>query len=352
MRRSTIREVALRAGVSHQTVSRVINNSPDVAEATRELVLRVIDELDYHPNAQAVGLSRNRSEIVGVVVDTVTEPFFTQILDGVLRLLRSRGRLLLLATVDDAGQLDAIDTLQRSRRIDGLVIVLPLATSLNQRRLTFSHVPTVHVDLQYDLDVNGISVDNFRGAYKAAEHLIELGHRRIGIITGRRDIPVGQTRLDGFRAALNDYGLPFDESLVAHGDFSHASGIAGAEQLLKLDPRPTAIFACDDQMAFGAIHALRRAGLEVPRDCSVIGFDDTYDAARFSPPLTTIRQPLREMGELAGDLICRLIDGKPLEQPRIVLDTELVVRESTAPLLAELPQQSAPVSIEARGEAA
>jgi LacI family transcriptional regulator len=350
MRRSTIREVALRAGVSHQTVSRVINNSPDVAEATRDLVLRAIAELDYHPNAQAVGLSRNRSDIVGVVVDTVTEPFFTQILDGVLRALRSRGRLLLLATVDNASQLDAIDTLQRSRRIDGLVIVLPLVTSLDQARILFSQVPTVHVDLQYDLDVNGISINNFQGAYAAAEYLIGLGHRRIGIITGRRDIPVGQVRLDGYCAALRDYGLRFDEDLVAHGDFSYASGRVAAEQLLTLESPPTAIFACDDQMAFGAIHALRQHGLEVPRDCSVIGFDDTYDAARFSPPLTTIRQPLREMGELAGEYICRLIDGSPLNSPRVALDTELVVRESTAPLLTEIQRDAQPVSVQAVGE--
>jgi DNA-binding LacI/PurR family transcriptional regulator len=341
MRRSTIREVALRAGVSHQTVSRVINHSPDVAEPTRELVLRAIAELDYHPNAQAVGLSRNRSDIVGVIVDTVTEPFFTQILDGVLRGLRTRGRLLLLATVDNASQLDAIDTLQRSRRIDGMVIVLPLATSFDRVRRMFGRVPTVHVDLQYDMDVHGISVNNFQGAYIATEYLIKLGHRRIGIITGRQDIPVGQVRLDGYCAALNDYGVPFDPALVATGDFSCASGRVGMEQLLKLDSPPTGLFACDDQMAFGAIQTLRSHGLDVPRDCSVIGFDDTFDAARYSPPLTTIRQQLREMGELAAESVCRLIDGETLDPARITLDTELVVRESTRPAVRAIPTGAA-----------
>jgi LacI family transcriptional regulator len=331
MRRSTIREVALRAGVSHQTVSRVINNSPDVADATRELVLRAIAELDYHPNAQAVGLSRNRSDIVGVVVDSLTEPFFSHIVAGVLRSLRSRGRLMLLATVDDAGQLDAIDTLQRSRRIDGLVIVLPLASSLEWVRRTVTHVPAVHVDLQYDLDVNGISVDNFGGAYAATEHLLGLGHRRVGIITGRSDIPVGLVRLDGYRAALEAHGIAFDEALVAPGDFSYESGRRGAELLMALPEPPTAIFACDDQMAFGAVNALARRGVSVPRDVSVMGFDDTVDAARFNPPLSTVRQPLREMGELAGEIVCRLIDATATSPARITLPTELVVRESTAP---------------------
>jgi LacI family transcriptional regulator len=309
----------------------VINNSPDVADATRELVLRAITELDYHPNAQAVGLSRNRSDIVGVVVDTVTEPFFAHILDAVLRALRSRGRLALLATVDSTSQLDAIDALQNNRRIDGLVIILPLASSLEWVRRTVYRVPTVHVDLQYDLDVHGISVNNCQGAYIATEHLISLGHHRIGIITGRRDIPVGPMRLAGYRAALESHGLPFDESLVAAGDFSFDSGRRCTEQLLALENPPTAIFACDDQMAFGVINTLRGRGLRVPDDISVIGFDDTVDAARYSPPLTTIRQPLHKMGELAGEYVCRLIDGLPVGQRRITLDTELVVRETTGP---------------------
>jgi LacI family transcriptional regulator len=335
MRRSTIREVALHAGVSHQTVSRVINNSPDVSEATRALVMRAISELDYHPNAQAVGLSRNRAGIVGVVVDSITAPFFSAILDGALRALRSRGLLLLLATVDDASQIDAIETLQRSRQIDGLVIVLPLASSLNRARFAVSRVPTVHVDLQYDIDVHGISVDNFQGAWIATEHLLQLGHRRIGFISGRHDIPVGQMRLDGYWAALGAYDVPPDDALVVPGDFSFTSGVHGMERLLALDEPPTAVFACDDQMAFGAVHTLRRSGLDVPRDCSVVGFDDTFDAAQFYPPLTTVRQPLREMGELAVEQVCRLIDGKPLDQPRVTLATTLVARESTAALARE-----------------
>jgi len=329
MRRSTIREVALRAGVSYQTVSRVINNSPDVAEATREHVLRVIAELDYHPNAQAVSLSRNRTDIVGIIVDTVTSTFFAQTIDGVAKALRRRGRFMLLATVEDATQFDVIDTLQRSRRIDGLIIVLPLANSLSLSRLTPSRVPIVHVDLQYDMDVYGITVDNYHGAYLATEHLINLGHRRIGIITGRSDIPVGQLRLDGYKAALRDHGIPFDPALAARGDFSFASGIAGAERLLALDPRPTAIFACNDLMAIGTLHVATRNGLRIPADLSVIGFDDTPEAALACPPLTTMRQPLHAMGEMAADLVCRLIDGEQPERMHMTVKTELIVRSST-----------------------
>lgn len=329
MRRSTIREVASRAGVSYQTVSRVINNSPDVAEATREHVLRVIAELDYHPNAQAVSLSRNRTDIVGIIVDTVTSTFFAQTIDGVAQALRRRGRFMLLATVEDASQFDVIDTLQHSRRIDGLVIVLPLANSLSLCRLTPSRVPTVYIDLQYDMDVYGITVDNYKGAYAATRHLLELGHRRIGMIAGRRDIPVGQLRLDGYRSALRDYGISFDPNLVVPGDFRFASGMEGAERLLALDPRPTAIFASNDLMAIGVFHVATRQGLRIPDDLSIIGFDDTPEAALACPPLTTMRQPLRTMGEMAADLICRLLDDETVDQKRFIIETELIVRSST-----------------------
>lgn len=331
MRRSTIREVALRAGVSYQTVSRVINNSPNVAAVTREQVQRAIAELDYHPNAQAVSLSRNRTDIIGVIVDTVTESFFTHIVDGAARALRYRGRLMLLATVDDATQFDVIDTLQHSRRIDGLIIVLPLATSLSPGRFGANRVPTVHVDLQYEMDVFGVTVDNCRGAYLATEHLIRLGHRRIGVIAGRRDIPVGQMRLDGYQAALRDYDIPFDPALIAPGDFTFESGIVGAERLLALDRPPTAIFACDDPMAIGALQVAVRHGLSVPQDLSIVGFDDTPESARCWPPLTTIHQPLKEMGELAADIVCRLIDGETVAQPRPTLPANLIVRASTGP---------------------
>lgn len=332
MRRVTIREVAKRAGVSHQTVSRVINNSPEVAASTREQVQRAIAELNYHPNAQAVSLSRDRSDIVGMIVNNARDAFFAQIIDGACQVLSARGRFMLLASTDHATQPEAIETLLRSRRIDGMIIVLPLEISLEHAaRLAESRLPLVLVDFQYDLDVDHVAVDNFQGAYSATEHLIKLGHRRIAIICGRRDIPVGEIRLDGYRAALEHYGLPYDPALIMPGDFSVASGAAAMERLLEVDPRPTAVFACDDPMAFGALAVLYRHGLRVPGDISVIGFDDIPEARHCVPPLTTIRQPLREMGEIAGNHICQVIDGFTSDRLRLTVSTELVLRETTAP---------------------
>jgi LacI family transcriptional regulator len=331
MRRATIREVASRAGVSYQTVSRVINNHPQVAAMTRAAVLQAITDLDYHPNAQAVSLSRDRSDIIGVVTQSITSSFFGPIVDGITQSLRTNERFTLLACTNLQNQQETIDLLQRSRRIDGMIIILPLETSVEQtRQLAKSRLPVVLVDLQHDIDANYISVNNFHGAYTATEHLIKLGHRRIGLICGRSDMPVGQTRLDGYQAALRYYGLPYDPALVVPGDFSFASGEVGARQLLASNRRPTAIFACDDDMALAAIHVLRAHGLCVPEDVSVIGFDDIIEASRSYPPLTTIRQPLREMGNLAADFICHTIDGSERRQLQLTMATELIIRQSTA----------------------
>jgi LacI family transcriptional regulator len=332
MRRATIREVARRAGVSYQTVSRVINNHPMVSAATRTLVREAIVELDYHPNAQAVGLSRNRSDIIGVITETVVSPFFAQIVHSIALALQAQGRFVLLGSAERTAQMQTIDILQRSRRIDGMIIILPISASLEQTQLLAeSELPLVLVDLQYDINANYISVDNRRGAYSATEHLIKLGHRRIGIISGPPDLPVSGMRLEGYRAALHEYGLPYDPALVAPGDFRHTGGERGALHFLALDPPPTAIFACNDPMAFGAVRTLRRRGLNVPDDISIIGFDDIPEASVSYPLLTTIRQPLYEMGKLAADYICRLIDGIEPARLHVTLPTELIVRESTAP---------------------
>ena len=337
MRRATIREVAQRAGVSYQTVSRVINNHPMVAASTRALVRAAIAELDYHPNAQAVGLSRNRADIIGVITHSIASPFFAQIVDGTAQALQAQGRYMLLGCAKMTSQQETINSLQRSRRIDGMIIILPLSTSLEAaQQLASSQFPLVLVDLQYDIDANYIAIDNRQGAYCATEHLIELGHRRIGLISGPLIQPVAHLRIAGYQDALRAYGLPYNPALVVTGDFAHTGGEAGAAHFLSLDDPPTAIFACNDQMAFGTVRTLRRHGVRVPEDISVIGFDDIAEASISYPPLTTIRQPLYEMGRLAADYICRVIDGIETERLQVTLTTELIVRQSTGPLLQRL----------------
>jgi LacI family transcriptional regulator len=337
MRRATIREVAQRAGVSYQTVSRVINNHPMVAASTRALVRAAIAELDYHPNAQAVGLSRNRADIIGVITHTIASPFFAQIVDGTAQGLQAQGRYMLLGSAGTISQRETIDTLMRSRRIDGMIIILQLSTSLEAaQQLASSQFPLVLVDMQYDIQANYIAIDNRQGAYCATKHLIELGHRRIGLISGPLAQPVAHLRIAGYQDALRAHGLPYNPELVVTGNFEHTGGEVGAVHFLALDDPPTAIFACNDQMAFGTIRTLRRRGVRVPEDMSVIGFDDIAEASISYPPLTTVRQPLYDMGRLAAEYICRVIDGVETERLQTTLMTELIVRQSTAPLCQKL----------------
>jgi DNA-binding LacI/PurR family transcriptional regulator len=307
-----------------------------VAPSTRALVREAITELDYHPNAQAVGLSRNRSDIIAVITESIMSPFFAQIVDTTAQTLQAQGRFMLLGCADRVSQMQTIGNLQRSRRIDGMIIILPLSASLEQaQQLAACELPVVLVDLQYDVDANYITIDNRQGAYSATEHLIKLGHRRIGIIGGQSELPVAHMRIAGYQAALHDYGVPYDPALVVWGDFAHGGGEYGASHFLTLDDPPTAIFACNDQMAFGTIRTLRRRGVRVPEDISVIGFDDIAEASISYPPLTTIRQPLREMAQLAAGYICRLIDGIELAKLQVCMPTELIVRQSTAPLVRQ-----------------
>jgi DNA-binding LacI/PurR family transcriptional regulator len=330
MRRTTIREVAVRAGVSHQTVSRVINKSPFVAAATRTQVLRAIAELDYHPNAHAVGLSRDRSDLVGLIVESVTSPFFAQIIAGVEQGLHDHGRHLLLGSTHGAPQIEAITELLHSRRIDGLIVVLPTSASIEQtQQLIRSGVPTVLLDVHDDVQANTIGVDNHSGAYSATEYLIRLGHRRIGLITGRSDVLVSQIRMNGYRCALRQHSIAFDAELVVPGDFSNTAGQRAVAQLLELAVPPTAIFACSDEMALGALGALHQRGINVPEDISVIGYDDIPQASTYHPTLTTIRQPLTEMGQLASHTICRIIDEPGQPAVRAVMGTRLIERGST-----------------------
>lgn len=332
-RRTTIREVASHAGVSYQTVSRVINNHPEVSVETRAQVLRAITELDYHPNAQAVSLSRNRSDIIGVVVSHIIGSFFAEITEGIARSLERHQRFMLMSCASEPEQEEFILSLQRSRRIDGLIVVLPVGASLERvRHLAASRMPIVLIDVQYAVDVTGIMVDNTQGAEQAVEYLIGLGHHRIGIINGRNDIPVGQMRMDGYRMALARHGICADPALMVPGRFDFESGVAGTEQLLSLAYPPSAIFATNDIMALGVVQAATRRGLRVPDDLSVIGFDDTVEARYSLPPLTTMRQPLREMGEIAVQLLLQRLDEPGMPPERVVVPTELVLRSSCAPL--------------------
>jgi LacI family transcriptional regulator len=335
--RPSIRDVARKAGVSASTVSRVLNARPDVAPATRERVLQAIAELDYHPNAQAVGLSRRRTGVVGLVVPDVITPFNTAVVESVENSLRARGHWMLLAAnaldTEEQARLQAglLEELGRSRRIDGLLVLIPVESSLEPlRAMAREGIPSVLIDMQYDgTGLNTIAVDNYQGGYLATEHFLRLGYRDIAILCGPHWMPVSHDRLAGYRAALQDWGIPINPEWIVPGlGFNEETGQYAMRTLLAADRRPRAVFAASDRIAFGAMAVLDEVRLRIPEDVAFVGFDDIPAAASFRPPLTTVRQPLEHMGRLAVEHLCRLIDGETDELLQVTVETELAVRAS------------------------
>jgi LacI family transcriptional regulator len=225
----------------------------------------------------------------------------------------------------------------RARKSDGVILVASTLQPSHQAELRRLNVPAVVIDPAGGppLDVPTIGATNWAGGRAATEHLTSLGHRRIGFVAGPASLLCSRARLDGYRAALDAAGLPLDDQLIQPGDFYHESGFRGATALMALADPPTAIFASSDQMAFGVYEGLRQRGFRVPDDVSVVGFDDLPEARWASPPLTTVRQPLAEMGTLAARMLLRLSRGEETESPRVELATDLIVRNSTAPLTTQ-----------------
>jgi LacI family transcriptional regulator len=315
MPRVTIEAVAAAAGVSAATVSRVLNGHGGMSGATRARVESVLRLHDYRPLKKAtapIGL-------IDVVFPDLDCSWETQTIRGIEEIAHDAG----VGVVVSVGELRPM---LHARPSDGMILV-----TLDKHGT--EGVPVVVLDPTERTagDVPSVGATNFVGARSATEHLLGLGHRRIGMITGIRTLHCSRDRVDGYRAALEDAGQPIDTSLIVRGDFGFEAGHLGGGRLLDSEDPPTAILASCDTMAFGVLTAARQRGLAVPDELSVVGFDDVPEAARSWPPLTTVRQPLLDMGRLAALTILRLIRGEPVDSPRMDLVTELIVRGSTAP---------------------
>jgi LacI family transcriptional regulator len=329
--RVTITEIAHEAGVSVPTVSRVLNGRADVSARTRAKVEELLERRGYRRSATGTGGSAN---LVDLVFPDLDSPWAVEILRGVEGVAHAAG----LGTVVSALHRHPASTEQwllnlRARASDGVILVTSHLEPSVQEELRRLNVPMAVVD-PAGVPTPGaptIGATNWAGGLSATEHLLSLGHRRIGLIAGPPGLLCSRARLDGYRAALESAGVPYDEGLVTEGDFYHESGFAGAHALLDLPDPPTAVFASSDQMALGVYEAVRQRGLRVPDDVSVVGFDDLPEVRWCSPPLTTIRQPLAEMGAVAARTVLRMLAGEEAESPRVELATELVVRHSTAP---------------------
>jgi LacI family transcriptional regulator len=332
--RVAIQDIAALAGVSVATVSRVLNGRPDVSPATRERVLRHIREWGYVSNRNARALASGRTGLIGLTVPYVGGHFFAEIVAGAAETLYERDARLVVCPTrhEHEREISLLERLMHGTT-DGALLVLPSESPDELETLHQQGYPFVVIDpaLPIDDGIPVVAAANWAGARMATEHLIALGHERIGVITGPPTWCASVDRLAGYHSALLAARCPIRPDLVCAGDFTIASGHRAAHHLLALPDAPTAIFALDDDMAIGVLRAARERAVQVPRDLSVVGFDDVEPALIASPTLTTVRQPLQEMGRVGATLLYRLLDGQPLDATRVELSTRLVVRESTAP---------------------
>ena len=331
----TLEEVARLAGVSRSTVSRVVNDHPNVRAETKERVWEAIRKSGYQPNVVARSLVTNRTQIVGMVIPEVVtkifaEPFFPLVLRGATEACNNHHYQLLLSLfTNPEDQEETCQRVLRSGYLDGVIVASSLLDDSLIPDVLHSGIPLVSIGRYPDQHVHYVDSDNVGGARMAVEHLVRLGHRRIATITGRLGMSVGQDRLEGYRQALLAHGIPVRDELILEGDFTERSGMMAMQRLLPASP--TAVFATNDVMAIGALKALRAVGLKVPQDVALIGFDDTPIASMVEPALTTVRQPIERMGSMAVELLLDLLASSSSDQVpahRIILPTELIVRGS------------------------
>ena len=326
----TIKDVAKEAGVSYSTVSRVVNNKTYVNPDTRDRVVQAMLRLGYQVNLHARSLAGGQSNVIGLLVVDLTTQYMGEIISGIDDVLAANQYELMLYTTHRRKAKESAYVHMMARGLaDGLLLSLPREPEAYLKSLRQKGFPYVIIDHRSEEPSDlFVSADNYQGGYDATNYLIGLGHRRIGIVTGWMDMVSARDRLEGYRAALADAGLPFIDELMFQGDFSQPGGFNGGTHLLELAERPSAIFASNDISAMGVIEAARAKGFQVPRDLSVVGFDDIPTAALLSPQLTTMRQPLQEMGRSATQMLLDLL-RTPEERPQsVIFPTELVVRET------------------------
>lgn len=328
---SNIREVARLAGVSVATVSRTLRSPERVLPDTRDKVNAAVEQAGYRPNLMAVQFRSRRTGNLVILVPTIANSFFAKVISGAQQAAQLAGYRLLLC--DTQGR-EAIERefaeLVYAHQADGVIQLRaydPFAAPFPGAELP----PIVNAcEVIHNGRHPSISLDNRAAAKAMTEHLIELGHRRIGLIKGPKSSPLTRDRVAGYQDALNQAGIEADPALVCHGDFSLKAGDDGAAAMLALTDRPTALFCENDEMAIGALKRIRQSGLRVPEDISLVGFDDIPFAAYCDPPLTTISQPAEAFGQRAVEMLIALIEKKPLAERHVVLPFELTLRESTA----------------------
>lgn len=330
----TIKDVAREAGVSYATVSRALNDHPEVSDETKKRIMKIALEMGYQPNAIAQGLVKKETKTVGLIIPDITNPFFPEVARGIEDAAVEAGYTIFLCNTNWNAQREEryFDVLIQ-KQVDGLIIGPSSEEVSHLGKVLASGIKTVFISRAIN-HTNGTSIiiDNILGAKQAVEYLIQRGHQRIAFIGGQEDISTNRERLQGYTQALNNNGLALDESLIKTGSFKRDSGYFIMNQILKSDDcnRPTAVFAANDLLALGVIQAVKENGLSIPEDVAVVGFDDIEFASLPEIQLTTVSQPKYDMGKLAFSTLMELIRGGGYSSGRkILLDPVLVIRQTS-----------------------
>ena len=328
----TLEDIAQMSGVSRSTVSRVINGDPNVNDQTRSKVQEIIQRINFQPNLAARGLAVGHTQVLGLGIPTgvgnlFTDPYFPLLIQGVSLACNAFGYSVMLWLAEPEYERTTIGQILYSGLVDGVIISSMLTDDPLIERLAESKRPFVTVGRHPTNDkVNYIDVDNRAGANQAVSYLLRIGRKRIATITGPQNMIAGQDRYQGYLDALRERGISTSLDLVAEGDFTDAGGAVAMRRILS--HRPDAVFVASDAMAFAAMRIVKEAGLRIPEDIAIVGFDDIPAAALSNPPLTTVRQPIQRTGSVAAETLIDLIEHPDPQIRRVLLPTELVIRSS------------------------
>lgn len=332
---TTIKDIAQRLNISPSTVSRALRNHPDIKPETKEMVISLAKELDYHPNSIAQSLQKRKTTTIGVIVPEIKHHFFSSVISGIEDVAYESGYTIMVCQSNENYEREEINIhALLSNRVAGLLISISQTTKNNDHFLMLQRrdIPFVFFDrVDKNVNTSSVVVDDFDGAFKAVEHLILSGYRRIAHLAGPEYISISHDRFKGYLTALRKYNFPIEEELIIHSGFNEEDGVIGLQRLLKLEKLPDAIFAVNDPVAIGAFMQIKENGLKIPGDIALVGFSDNPIASLIDPPLTTVAQPKYEIGQLAAKLLLEQIENNQSQiGPKVeILKTQLIVRKST-----------------------
>ncbi|WP_026478856.1 LacI family DNA-binding transcriptional regulator [Alkaliphilus transvaalensis] len=325
-----IKDVARKAGVSISTVSRVVNDSKVVKPETHEKVMKAIEELGYKPNAIARSLKVKNTKTIGILIPDISNQFYPEVVRGIEDIANMYQYNIFLCNTDlDPEKETKYFDILAEKQVDGIIFISNIVSEALYKKFKVYDIPVVLIGADYE-DVPSVSIDNVGASKSIVNYLIKKGHKRIATIVGKNSDPVmGVARLEGYKTALREANISIDNELIIEGGHRYKSGYEGAKRLLELEEPPTAIFATNDEMAIGTLRAALEQGLDIPEDLAIVGFDNIDMAGKVYPALTTVAQPMYEMGAIATRVLTKILNEEELETRKIVLNYSLLERESS-----------------------